>query len=64
MQNKIKQSAANKTLSAFAYVLLTIGSIICVLPFIVIVSGSFTDNATIITKGYSLLPKNFTTAAY
>ncbi|MBQ9862927.1 MAG: carbohydrate ABC transporter permease [Lachnospiraceae bacterium] len=64
MQNKIKQSAANKTLSAFAYVLLTIGSIICVLPVIVIVSGSFTDNATIITKGYSLLPKNFTTAAY
>ncbi|MBO4377098.1 MAG: carbohydrate ABC transporter permease [Lachnospiraceae bacterium] len=47
-----------------AYILLAIGSVVCVLPFIVIVSGSFTDNGTILREGYSLLPRDFTMAAY
>ena len=64
MSGKIKQSAANRTLSTMAYILLAIGSVVCVLPFIVIVSGSFTDNGTILREGYSLLPRDFTMAAY
>ena len=39
-------------------------SVICVLPFIVIISGSFTSNSVIIRKGFSLLPREFTTEAY
>lgn len=61
---KIKKSVPNRALEISAYLLLLIGSIVCVLPFIIIVSGSFTDNTTIITQGYSLLPRDFTTAAY
>lgn len=49
---------------AIKAVLLTLLSILCVLPFIVIVSGSFTDNLTILRDGFSLLPRNFTTEAY
>ena len=45
-------------------VLLTLLSIICVLPFIVIISGSLTDNLTILKDGFSLLPRNFTVEAY
>ena len=45
-------------------VLLTLLSILCVLPFIVIVSGSFTDNLTILREGFSLFPRNFTVEAY
>jgi len=45
-------------------VLLTLLSIICVLPFIVIISGSLTDNLTILKEGFSLLPRNFTPEAY
>lgn len=45
-------------------VLLTILSILCVLPFIVIISGSFTSNSAIIHDGFSLLPREFTTEAY
>lgn len=41
-------------------VLLTILSLLCVLPFIVIISGSFTSNIEIITNGFSLLPRGFT----
>ena len=45
-------------------VLLTLLSIVCVLPFIVIISGSLTDNLTILKEGFSLLPRNFTPEAY
>ena len=45
-------------------VLLTLLSILCVLPFIVIVSGSFTDNLTILREGFSLFPRNFPVEAY
>ena len=60
----IKKSTGTKVFEAIAYTLLVIGSIVCVLPFIIIVSGSFTDNATILTQGYSLLPRDFTLSAY
>ena len=45
-------------------VLLTILSVLCVLPFVVIVSGSFTSNQEIIRNGFSLLPRDFTVEAY
>lgn len=60
----IKKSTGTKVFEAIVYILLAVASIICVLPFIIIISGSFTDNTTILTQGYSLLPRNFTTAAY
>lgn len=60
----IRKSAGARVFEIIIYIMLALGSIICVLPFIIIVSGSFTDNATILKQGYSLLPRNFTTAAY
>jgi len=47
-----------------AYTVLTILAVACVLPFIIILSGSLTDNATIIQKGYHILPRNITLDAY
>ena len=61
---KIKKGPAQITFNVIAYTLLLLGSIICVVPFILILSGSFTDNATILREGYSLLPRNFTLSAY
>lgn len=61
---KIKKGPASIIFNIIGYTLLTLGSIICVVPFILIVSGSFTDNATILLEGYSLLPRNFTLSAY
>ena len=45
-------------------VLLTILSILCVLPFIVIISGSLTDNLTILKEGFSIFPRKLTAEAY
>lgn len=61
---KIKDSKSTIAFKIVVYTLLTIVSIISVFPFIVIISGSFTDNMTIIAEGYSLLPRNFSVQAY
>ena len=45
-------------------VMLALLSVICVLPFIVIISGSLTDNYSILKDGFSLLPRNTTLEAY
>ncbi|MDF2537214.1 MAG: protein LplC [Herbinix sp.] len=61
---KIRDSKSTIIFKIVIYTLLTLGALICVFPFIVIISGSFTDNHTILTEGYGILPKNFTVAAY
>ncbi|MBQ3706183.1 MAG: carbohydrate ABC transporter permease [Clostridia bacterium] len=45
-------------------VLLILLSVLCVLPFIVIISGSLTSNMTILKEGFSLFPRNTTLEAY
>ena len=61
---KIRKSAGTRIFEANIHFWLVLGSLICVLPFVVIVSGSFTDNTTILTQGYSILPRDFTLSAY
>lgn len=63
-KTKIKKSASTIVFEVVTYTLLAIGSIVCVLPFIMILSGSFSDNRTILVEGYSLLPQDFTLEAY
>lgn len=62
--NHIKEPVSTVAFKTVSAVLAFLGGIVCVLPFIMILSGSFTDNHTILTKGYGLLPKNFTLDAY
>ncbi len=47
-----------------SYVLLTFFSICCVLPFWLLVSGSFTTQDAIMHEGYSLWPSSFSLEAY
>ena len=49
-----------------AYVLVALFAIACLIPFYLIVTGSLTDESTIIKDGYSffLTAKNFSTEAY
>ncbi len=61
---KIRKTKYTGAVNLAAYIILSIFSVMCVLPFVVIVSGSLTDNAIIVSEGYSLLPKGFTLEAY
>ena len=47
-----------------AYIFVVIVSLCGVIPFIVMLSGSFTSETQIINYGYSLFPKDFSVSAY
>jgi len=55
---------AQITFDAAKYVLLVFCAVVCVLPFIIIISGSLTANSTILREGYSILPRDVTLSAY
>ena len=43
---------------------LTVLSLFCLLPFWLVISGSFSDQASILTHGYRLIPETFSLDAY
>lgn len=61
---KIKLGTADKVIRGFGYTFITLFALCCVLPFLIIVSTSFTTESVILTEGVKLIPKEFTTAAY
>ena len=48
----------------FAYAFITIATALCLLPFLLVISGSLTDNASIAVDGYHFIPKIFSLEAY
>lgn len=60
MKNRNGSIAANVLINIF----LTLFSICCLVPFIIVISSSFTDEQMIIENGYSLFPRQFTLLAY
>lgn len=46
------------------YILLIIVTILCLLPFYLIIVGSFTDEAEIIREGFSIIPKQLSLEGY
>lgn len=63
---KIKKGKDKIAFNIMAYTLIAIFSLLCVIPFYLIVVGSFTDEGKIITEGYSffLNASNFSLEAY
>ena len=47
-----------------SYVFITLLAALCVLPFVMLISGSFSSEQAIRFNGYSILPQEFTTEAY
>lgn len=62
--NKQKLSASERALNIVTYMILTLVAVLCVLPFILVVSGSFSDSAQIMKEGYSILPRGFSLDGY
>ncbi|MCC8046521.1 MAG: carbohydrate ABC transporter permease [Clostridiales bacterium] len=63
-KNKIKKSTGDKVMSVFFYVFITVFAVACVLPLVVVLSASLTDETTLNTLGYSLIPRKFSLDAY
>ena len=49
---------------SIGYVVIIIVSIFCLIPFMLVVSGSFTSEETILKHGYSFIPQVFSLEAY
>lgn len=63
---KVKKGKDEKIFLGIAYVLTVLFAVICLLPFYLILVGSFTKESTILTEGYSffLTARNFSLEAY
>ncbi|GIP16052.1 sugar ABC transporter permease [Paenibacillus montaniterrae] len=51
-------------LTWFSHIVLILFSAACIIPFILLISASLTDQNSVIANGYSLFPREFSTAAY
>lgn len=47
-----------------AYIVLFLVAIACLIPFVMVISGSFSSEQSIIKNGFGLIPKEFSTEAY
>ncbi|WP_413778069.1 carbohydrate ABC transporter permease [Caproicibacterium sp. XB1] len=54
----------DKIFGAISHTVLILISIICVIPFLLLISSSFTDENALLNNGYALLPSKFSLAAY
>lgn len=61
---RIKRSKDVVVLRAFCYIVLTVVALISLLPFVLIISASFSSELSILQHGYSLVPHEFSTSAY
>lgn len=61
---KIKLSTSSKIFYTISYITVALMAILCLVPFIVLVSSSFTSESFIRFHGYSFIPKEFTLEAY
>lgn len=61
---KVKLGTSDKIIRGFGYVFLTLYSICCIVPFIIIVSTSFTSESVIRAEGVQFWPKEITLTAY
>lgn len=61
---KIQMSTGDKILNAFFYFAVAAFAVICLIPFILVISASFTEETALNTYGYRLWPKEFSLDAY
>ncbi len=62
--NKIKTGTDVAILNTIAYGFLGLIALMCLIPFIMIISGSFSSEEAIIQNGFSMLPQDFSLEAY
>lgn len=60
----IHNSLDNTMLKTISYICITLFSLICLFPFILMITSSFMSEKEIITEGFKLFPKKLTVSAY
>lgn len=61
---KVKLSKGDYVLRGISYFVVSLFTIFCLLPFVLIISASFSSEAAIMRDGFGLWPREFSTEAY
>lgn len=61
---KVKLGVSDMFIRGFGYTLVTLYAVACIIPFLIILGTSFTSESYVTTKGVTLIPHDFTLAAY
>ena len=61
---KVKLGTSDRIIRGFGYAFITFYAVCCIIPFLIIVSSSFTSEAVIRAEGVQLIPKDITMEAY
>jgi putative aldouronate transport system permease protein len=61
---KIKDEKYHRLFQCIAYTVVLLITAACLFPFLLIISASLTDNETILTQGYHLIPPAFSLEGY
>lgn len=61
---KIKKPLSTRVFYAIGFVTITFFAVICVIPFVMMITGSLSTEEEIIKHGYALYPRKFTLDAY
>lgn len=62
--SKVKLTGSDYVIRGIGYVFISLFAIASIFPFLIILGTSFETEENIIAKGVTLIPRNFTTAAY
>ena len=62
--SKIKLTGSDYVIRGIGYVFISLFALASIFPFLIILGSSFETEENIISGGVTLIPRNFTTAAY
>lgn len=63
-KSKIKKSTGDKVLNLFFVLFIIAFAVLCITPFLLVVSASFSDETMLNKLGYSIFPRQFSLDAY
>jgi multiple sugar transport system permease protein/putative aldouronate transport system permease protein len=63
-QKKVRKDPISQGVTVFAVVFVSVFALLCLLPFIMMFSASFSDENIVMTSGIGILPKGFSLEAY
>ncbi|GHV67001.1 ABC transporter permease [Spirochaetia bacterium] len=64
MAKGYRYSKGDRALTVFFYIFISLFSLMCLYPLVLAFSSAFSNEATVTAKGFSLIPRDFTTTTF
>lgn len=61
---KVKVSTGDRAINIFFYTFIVLFALVCLIPFVLVVSASFTEEVELVRQGYKLIPSKFSINSY